>query len=279
MIASPGDVENERQITKQVIHEWNSLHSENTGIILIPISWETHSSPEIGDRPQAIINKQVLKDTDLLIGIFWTRLGTPTDEASSGTVEEIKKHVKTGKPAMLYFSNNPAHPDSIDKDQYAKLKEFKKSMESRSLYHQYSTLSQFKEDLYRHLVLKVYSESYFKKRNDLRKNIQSEIPLEAIESAKSAIEPILSKEAEELLSEASKDKNGYILKLRTSSGTIIQTNSKNMVTSQEARIVAKWEHALNELVENDFVEERGYKNEVFAVTHKGYEYLDKLLAW
>jgi len=86
----------------------------------------------------------------------------------------------------------------------------------------------------------------------------------------------ISDEAKELLAEASKDNDGYILKIRTSGGTIIRTNNKNMVPSQEARIVAKWEHAFKELIENDFVEDQGYKGEVFAITHKGYEYLDKL---
>jgi hypothetical protein len=32
----------------------------------------------MGDEPQKIINKRILKDADLLVGIFWTRLGTPT---------------------------------------------------------------------------------------------------------------------------------------------------------------------------------------------------------
>ena len=86
----------------------------------------------------------------------------------------------------------------------------------------------------------------------------------------------ISNEAKELLIEASKDTSGYILKMRHSGGTFIETNNKNMVPSQEARIIAKWEHALNELVENDFVEERGHKGEVFAVTHQGYAYVDTL---
>jgi hypothetical protein len=50
-----------------------------------------------------VINRQVLADCDLLVAIFWTRIGSPTGSALSGTVEEIEKHLKAEKPAMLYF--------------------------------------------------------------------------------------------------------------------------------------------------------------------------------
>ena len=89
MIASPGDVTEERNAAREEIIGWNYIGSYEKKLVILPVGWETHSSPELGDRPQAIINKQVLDDCDILIGIFWTRLGTPTDLAASGTVEEI----------------------------------------------------------------------------------------------------------------------------------------------------------------------------------------------
>jgi hypothetical protein len=85
MIASPGDVAKARQLARDVIHEWNAVNSDDRKKVLMPIGWDTHSSPEMGDRPQAIINKQVLAGADLLIAIFWTRLGSPTGKAASGT--------------------------------------------------------------------------------------------------------------------------------------------------------------------------------------------------
>ncbi len=105
MIASPGDVEKERQVVRAAVHEWNAVHSRDRAVVLLPVGWETHATPEMGDRPQAIINKQLLRDCDLLIAVFWTRLGTPTGVASSGTVEEIEEHLAADKPAMIYFSN------------------------------------------------------------------------------------------------------------------------------------------------------------------------------
>jgi hypothetical protein len=94
----------------------------------------------------------------------------------------------------------------------------------------------------------------------------------------STVEIEIGDEAKQLLIETSQDKNGIILKARSSSGTFIGMSGKNnMIPSpHDARTVAKWEQAIKELLENGFIEERGYKGEVFAVTHKGYEYTDKL---
>ncbi|HEY2170017.1 MAG TPA: DUF4062 domain-containing protein, partial [Candidatus Angelobacter sp.] len=123
MIASPGDVQPERQTARDVIHEWNDTYAHQR-VVLLPMGWESHSSPEMGDRPQAIINQQLLNQCDLLVAIFWTRLGTATGEAASGTVEEITKHVAAGKPAMVYFSKSPIEPGRINREQYDAVLEY-----------------------------------------------------------------------------------------------------------------------------------------------------------
>ena len=111
MIASPGDVNEYRSYARDILHEWNYIHSVANSVVLMPFGWETHSSPELGATPQDLINDRILEDCDLLLGIFWTRLGTPTGKASSGTVEEIRRHVQAGKPAMVGSENHLAgHP-------------------------------------------------------------------------------------------------------------------------------------------------------------------------
>src|SRR5262245_48233765 len=125
MIASPGDVQPERDIVREVMHEWNAVHGVRRRVMLLPVGWETDVAPEMGDEPQAIINKRILEDADFLIGIFWTRLGTPTASYASGAVEEIEEHLAAGKPAMLYFSSAPAALDAVDPEQYRALKTFK----------------------------------------------------------------------------------------------------------------------------------------------------------
>jgi hypothetical protein len=69
--------------------------------------------PETGVRPQDAINRQLVADCELLLGMFWTKLGTSTDVADSGTVEEIDQFVRTNRPAMLYFSRRPIDPTKM----------------------------------------------------------------------------------------------------------------------------------------------------------------------
>src|SRR5947209_20191450 len=113
MLASPGDVSAERRIAREVLAEWNAVHSATKHLVLLPVGWETHASPTMGMEPQAIINQQILRNADLLIGIFWTRIGTATTAYASGTVEEIEEHMKAGKPTMLYFSDAPVPPHAL----------------------------------------------------------------------------------------------------------------------------------------------------------------------
>lgn len=46
--------------------------------------------------------------------MFWTKLGTSTGVAASGTVEKVDEFVAAGKPALLYFSSRPVSSDKID---------------------------------------------------------------------------------------------------------------------------------------------------------------------
>lgn len=157
MIASPSDVSPARQVARRVIDEWNVIHQKDKKIVLTPIGWESHSFPEAGDRPQAIINGQLLEDADLLVAIFWTRIGSPTGAAQSGTVEEIEEHLHAGKPAMIYFSSEPVRPDSVDNDQYVAVKAFKQSLRERCLYDEYEDLGAFKTTFTRQLAQIVQS--------------------------------------------------------------------------------------------------------------------------
>lgn len=129
-IASPGDVADERTIAREVVLEWNAVNSQERGTVLLPVLWETHAVPAMGERAQAVINDQLVRDADLLVGIFWTRIGTPTGTAVSGTVEEIEEHVRAGKSPMLYFSEAPVRPDSLDDEQFHALRSFGGSVAS-----------------------------------------------------------------------------------------------------------------------------------------------------
>lgn len=157
LIASPSDVSAERQAIPEVIHSWNAVNSAHMGIVLLPVKWETHSAPQMGDRPQAIINKQIVKNCDILLGTFWTRIGTHTGVAESGTVEEIQEFMEAGKPVMLYFSSVPVVLESVDLNQYQRLSDFKKQCLEKGLVENYSSIAELREKLEDHLTRLVRS--------------------------------------------------------------------------------------------------------------------------
>lgn len=155
LIASPGDVREEREIISEVIYEWNYVYSRDRSVVLLPLRWETHASPEIGSTPQSIINRQVVDYCDMAIGVFWIRLGTPTGEAESGTAEEIARVGSAGKPVMLYFSQAKLSPETLDLEEYARLKEFKSKTYLKGLIESYSSLNNFREKLQRQLAIHI----------------------------------------------------------------------------------------------------------------------------
>lgn len=194
--------------------------------------------------------------------MFWTRIGTSTGDYVSGTVEEIEKHIQSDKPVMLYFSSQPVVMDTVDQDQITKLKEFKESCKSRGLYQEYDSHTDFRAKFYRHLQLKLNEHPLFK-------DIKSDSIGEIVKSNTQI--PSLSNEARILLKEASLDSHGTILFIQYQGGTDLQANGRNLIPSKERREIAKWESALKELVDNQLLVARGYNDEIFEVTHLGYQ--------
>lgn len=151
LIASPSDVSAERQIISEVVGDWNSAHTRTTGIVLQSLRWELDAIPEMGDRPQALINRQLVEGADVLIGVFYSRIGTPTGAAISGTVEEIERCVELGRPVMLYFSTGPV-PHNHDPAQFQLLKEYKRRIASSGIYFEFEDASDLRRKVTRHLA-------------------------------------------------------------------------------------------------------------------------------
>lgn len=124
LIASPSDLRDERDRVERILHRWNDLHSEHERIVLLPVRWETNASAEMGTPAQDVINRQIVDGSDILVGMFWTRLGTPTATNVSGTAEELQRFVDAGKPAALFMCRRPAALDTVDQDQWAALTGF-----------------------------------------------------------------------------------------------------------------------------------------------------------
>ena len=268
MLASPSDVASERAIVRDVLAEWNAAHAERRGLVMLPLGWEVDVAPEMGDAPQNIIDKRILNEADLVIGIFWTRIGTPTAHYASGAVEEIEEHVAAGKPAMLSFSTAPVAIDSIDAKQYAGLKTFRESCQSRGLYETYADLAEFRRDLSRHLQIRM-NEAPFQGVTDTGAGV-------ATTSTVSGAPAELSREARSLLAAAAKDAAGVIMRMPYGGGTTVQVGDTVFTDDSNARSVALWEGAIEELEAHGFAKTGSDAREVFSLTRKGFEAGDAL---
>jgi hypothetical protein len=280
MIATPSDVAAERQIVRDVLHEWNVVNSEDRGVVLLPVGWDTHSAPEMGARPQEIINKRILAGCDLLVAAFWTRLGTPTGRSESGTVEEIREHVKARRPAMIYFSSEPVRPDSVDEDQYKALRRFRDECSAKGLVETYETKSEFREKVARQIALTVVRHlrrrEHGGERGDESDNTEAETAVQEMAKRLAMAVPALGETARTLLLEATADPNGVVLKIRTLGRLHVQTNNRQFVEDRTPRSEARWEAALEELSAENLVRDRGHRGEAFGVTQLGYDVADRL---
>jgi nucleoside 2-deoxyribosyltransferase len=144
-LASPGDVADESAVIGQLVEEWNQHHGGRLNAFVTVTSWRKNAYAAAGAEPQAIINRQVLDTADIVVANFWTRFGTPTSVAGSGTAEEIERSIAAGKHVMIYYSDRPIPPSKFDAAEYARIDAFRKKHEKHSLQWSYPDLEAFRE--------------------------------------------------------------------------------------------------------------------------------------
>jgi hypothetical protein len=260
MIASPGDVVQERGVVTQEIHRWNDANAPARQLVLLPVKWETHSTPQLGAHPQSIINHQLLDDADIVVGIFGTRIGTPTEEHVSGTVEEIKKHVAAGKTAKVYFSDVPVPPSAVDASQYALVQRFREECRSAGLYATFESIEEFRSDFAHHLDLEM---------NQLRYRW-----LAVPDSAANRGVAEHSKDALRLL-RAAATQDGTIISQETLDSQGIRAGDEEFADGT-ARTSARWRAALKELDLSGAIEQ--ISAGIYRLTAAGYEIADRASA-
>ena len=257
MIASPGDVQQERETIRSAIHEWNAINARDRKVVLLPAAWETNSAPSMDDRAQGVLNKQILSTCDLLVGVFWSRIGTPTGTAKSGTVEEIETHLAKGKPALIYFSRAPIPQHMIDDKQRRALQAFEDSLRPRGLLHEYHDVKNFNSDFSRHLSI------------TMNQRFLPQIPVRNDKASVVTKAPVqVSAEAAKILA-AARDSDGYVMRVETLDGTSIQAGNQDLVESDDHRVVAGWIDGFEELLRLKLIQDLG-KGTVFRVTKAGY---------
>ena len=164
MIGCPSDITEEVKVVEDVIENWNRLHSQREGIVMLPLYWKYSSYPTAGVRPQESIDEQVVSKSDLLISIFGTRIGSPTGDELSGTIEEINLHVKTGRPVMVFFKNS-VDLRQINMEQLSKLNQYRTDNHNNISWVDFGGSDEFKE-LFRDKLQLFINDKWSKEAKD-----------------------------------------------------------------------------------------------------------------
>src|SRR5438445_804528 len=92
VVASPGDVHDERDALERVAAELNRGIALDRNLHIKILRWETDAYPgfHVEGAQGAIDSVLRIQDSDIVVGIFWKRFGTPTGDASSGTEHELR---------------------------------------------------------------------------------------------------------------------------------------------------------------------------------------------
>ncbi len=171
-IASPGDTQIEREICDRVFSDINETQGKQCGFRIESKKWEKDARPSFGEDAQDVINKQLLNDFHLFIGIMFTRFGSPTKNAGSGTEEEfqIAYEKKDDIEIMFYFNIEKTSPASIDPSQLIKVNDFKQKVSDKGgLFSDYTGATDFERKLKKHLYT-YFSEIYEETTNNYQKN-------------------------------------------------------------------------------------------------------------
>jgi len=150
LIASPSDTAELRDAVERALHEWNGDRAAAAEVVLLPRRWETNAVPELtGEDGQSVINRQLVDQADIVIGIFHAKLGQATPRYASGTAEELHEAKDAGKRVHVYFSSMPIDREHVNLEALATLEAFKKEIEKLGLYGSFDTPDSLRDQVRR----------------------------------------------------------------------------------------------------------------------------------
>lgn len=265
MIGCPSDITEEKEVAFKVLNNWNNLNSEKNRMVLLPIHWSISSYPAMGKHPQKLLNEQLVKKSDLMICIFGTRLGSPTDTEISGTVEEIKEHRKAGKDVMVFFKMSVDDISSVDLQQLQKIRNFKESIKNDVLWQEFFDAKDFEKKLSDALQLYVNEHWLEESRSADEKNRQERI--------------VFSDQEAEIITKwtQSGENVGFVFGFENGSGLFVLGGKQYDVG--DGKDMADWEDFMERLLKRGFVEIEKYNSHgepVYKLKKAAYDYVENI---
>jgi hypothetical protein len=142
-VSSPSDVQEERTVLDEVIGSINRTDGQAHGFRLELFKWEENVVPQIGPKPQQVVDSQTPL-YDIYLGIMSTRFGTPTGRYGSGTEKEFRDALghwqKAGAPWITFYFNDAPQVSRKPQEalQYVKVCEFREKLESQGIISGYT---------------------------------------------------------------------------------------------------------------------------------------------
>jgi hypothetical protein len=156
-VCGPGDVSREKETVHAVVREFDSVWGEYLGVHAEAVEWRTHAWPGADQDAQGRINSTVLREYDILVAAMWSRFGSPTARADSGTLEELEEaFVRAGENAnvavFVYFNHEKIDPFSLNPSQHARVCAFRSELvERKILFWDYEGAKEFEAAIRGHL--------------------------------------------------------------------------------------------------------------------------------
>lgn len=154
LFSCPSDMEDEKQIVELALHYINETIAKINNICFDIKYWKSDVLFSNGNA-QEVINENIVYSSDLIIAIFGTKLGTPTNNYDSGTIEEIAKMIEMGKQVFVCFSEKDVLiPHDASEEilvSISKVRKFKKDYDG--LYISFKTDEELKMKLQNQLLL------------------------------------------------------------------------------------------------------------------------------
>lgn len=173
LISCPSDMLEDKDILHKAVDNVNYSNAHFNGIHFDIRHWSKDVLFSHG-APQQIINNEIVYDSDIIIALFGSKLGTPTNKYASGTIEEIELMIMNNKQVFVCFSEKEivlaGDTDEETIENILKVKRFKKNYQG--LYITYKNNEQLAEQIENQLRLYLLKATLY----DDRSNIVCDIP-------------------------------------------------------------------------------------------------------
>lgn len=163
VLASPKDVQEERDLVPGIVEYINSELRQLKSHLALDLSrYEVDSRPGFdAGGPQALIDRALdINESDLLVGIFWNKFGTPTPSSETGTEHEIRlactSKTQRNKPEVVVYFRKTRGPESPEEaEQQRHVLTFKKELQTDLgvKTEDYASIDDFARKLGHHLRL------------------------------------------------------------------------------------------------------------------------------